>query len=46
MIRDCDGQVIKAGAGQCSHLLEALHAEQLACLASVRAAGELGIIKV
>ena len=46
MIRDCDGQVIKAGAGQCSHLLDALHAELLACLAGVRAAGELGISKV
>jgi len=45
-IRDCDGQVIKAGAGQCSHLLDALHAELLACLAGVRAAGELGISKV
>ena len=46
VIRDCDGQVIKAGAGKCSHLLDALHAELLACLAGVRAAGELGISKV
>jgi hypothetical protein len=46
VIRDCDGQVIKAGAGQCPHLLEALHAELLACLAGVRAAGELGMSKV
>ena len=46
VIRDCDGQVIKAWAGKCSHLLDALHAELLACLAGVRAAGELGISKV
>ena len=43
VIRDRDGQVVQAGAGQCTHLLDALHAELLACLAGVRVAGELGM---
>jgi hypothetical protein len=39
VIRDAAGQVIKAGAGSCPHLLDALHAEMLVCLEGVRTAG-------
>jgi len=40
VIRDDSGLVIKSGAGNCTHLMDALHAEMLAILAGVRAAGE------
>jgi len=35
--------IIRTG---CSHLMDALHAELLACLARVRAAGEMGTSNV
>jgi len=44
--RDDSGIAIKAGAENCAHLMDALHAEMLAILAGVRAAGDLGISKV
>ncbi|CAN6293500.1 unnamed protein product [Urochloa humidicola] len=45
VIRD-EGQVINAGAGQCPFLMDALHAEMLACLMGIKVAGELGVSKV
>jgi hypothetical protein len=38
--------VISAGAGRCSFLLDAFHAEAVACLKGVKAAAELGISKI
>jgi hypothetical protein len=35
MIRDHEGQVIKAGVGRCDYLLDAFHAEVLACKAGI-----------
>jgi len=46
VIRDDSGIAIKARVGNCAHLMDALHAEMLAILAGVRAAGDLGISKV
>ncbi|RLN28963.1 hypothetical protein C2845_PM05G15270 [Panicum miliaceum] len=46
VIRDSAGLVIRSGAGSCLHLMDALHAELLACLAGVRAAGEMGMSNV
>lgn len=46
VIRDEAGQVIRSRAGSCSHMLDALHAELLACLARVRTARELGMSNV
>lgn len=41
VIRDESGQVVGAGAGRCSYLLDAFHAEVLACLTGIRAAENL-----
>ncbi|CAO2190873.1 unnamed protein product [Urochloa humidicola] len=46
VIRNTEGQVIKAGAGRCEYLMDALHAELLACLMGVKTAGEMGISNV
>ncbi|CAN6201987.1 unnamed protein product [Urochloa humidicola] len=46
VIRDEEGNVIRAGAGRSSHLLDAFHAEVNACLRGVSAADELGMNKV
>lgn len=46
VIRDDACTVVSAGAGRCEYLLDALHAELLACLEGVRAAGEKDISKV
>ncbi|CAN6197019.1 unnamed protein product [Urochloa humidicola] len=46
VIRNNEGHVIRAGAGRCSFLLDALHAEVLACLMGVKEAGDLGMAKV
>ncbi|RLM65074.1 hypothetical protein C2845_PM16G01240 [Panicum miliaceum] len=43
VIRDDQGDVVKAGAGHCQHLLDAFHAEMIACLMGIRAAIALGI---
>jgi hypothetical protein len=43
VIRNHDGEVIKAGAGRCAHLLDAFHAETIACNAGIQAAKELGV---
>jgi hypothetical protein len=45
IIRDQEGQVIRAGAGRCSHLLDAFHSEVIGCKVGVRAAKELGLQK-
>jgi len=41
VIRDDSGVAIKSGAENYTHLMDALHAEMLAILAGVRAAGDL-----
>ena len=41
VIRDDSGMAIKSGAENYTHLMDALHAEMLAILAGVRAAGDL-----
>ncbi|CAO2186475.1 unnamed protein product [Urochloa humidicola] len=46
VIRNTEGQVIKVGAGRCEYLMDALHAELLACLMGVKTAGEMGISNV
>jgi hypothetical protein len=46
VIRNEDGMVINAGAGSCFFLLDAFHAEAVACLKGIQAAGELGISKI
>jgi hypothetical protein len=46
VIRNEEGMVISAGVGSCSFLLDALHAEAVACLKGVQAVGELGISKI
>lgn len=46
VIRDDQGDVVKAGAGHCQHLLDAFHVEMIACLMGIRAAAELGISNV
>jgi hypothetical protein len=46
VVRDEDGAVVCAGAGQCEYLLDALHAEALGCLQGIRAAAERGIGRV
>ncbi|OEL35754.1 hypothetical protein BAE44_0003224 [Dichanthelium oligosanthes] len=38
VIRDSNGEVIQAGAGRAPHLLDAIQAEVLACLAGIRMA--------
>jgi ribonuclease HI len=40
VIRNHDGQVVKAGAGKSTHLLDAFHSEVLACKAGVQATEE------
>ncbi|RLM74831.1 hypothetical protein C2845_PM15G26430 [Panicum miliaceum] len=46
VIRDSAGLVIRSGSGSCLHLMDALHAELLACLVGLRAAGEMGMSNV
>lgn len=46
MIRDSSGEVIHAGAGRVSYLMDAFHAEALACLAGIKAASDRGMTKV
>ena len=41
VIRYDSGVAINSGAGDCTHLMDALHAEMLSILAGVRAAGDL-----
>jgi hypothetical protein len=43
VIRNHDGEVIKAGADRCAHLLDSFHAEAIACNAGIQAAEELGV---
>ena len=43
MIRDDQGQVLKAGAGSEGFLLNAFHAEILGCAAGMQEASRLGI---
>lgn len=46
IIRDHLGMVIKAGAGRTHVLLDAFHAEVLACAAGIKAANECGLQRV
>jgi hypothetical protein len=46
VIRDQDGEVIRAGGGRCAHLLDAFHSEVLACKAGVQTAEEMGVPRV
>lgn len=45
-IRDHSGKVVKAGAGKVQFLMNAFHAEALACAAGIRAASECGMQRV
>ena len=46
VIRNDAGEVVLAGAGHCSHLMDALHAELLACQEGIKKAAEQGMWKV
>jgi ribonuclease HI len=43
LIRDCDGDVVMAGKGKIDHLLNAFHAELIACLQGIQTTVDLGI---
>lgn len=45
-IRDHSGKVVKSGAGKVQILMNAFHAEALACAADIRAASECGMQRV
>uniref|UniRef100_K4ALI8 RNase H type-1 domain-containing protein n=1 Tax=Setaria italica TaxID=4555 RepID=K4ALI8_SETIT len=45
-IRDSSGEVIRAGAGRVPYLMDAFHAQVLACLAGIKAAGDRGTMNV
>ncbi|OEL26814.1 hypothetical protein BAE44_0012167, partial [Dichanthelium oligosanthes] len=46
MIRDSGGEVIHAGAARGPHLMDAFHAEVLACLAGIKAARDKSTVNV
>lgn len=46
MMRGCDGEVIRSGYGRLGNVLEASHAEVVACLQALQRATELGVQNV
>jgi len=46
VIRDENGEVIRAGAGRSEYVYNAMHSELLACFQGVKAAHDEGIQKI